>query len=397
MAFVATAAIAMTGCSLENESENAGTVMADAVEFGTYLGRDAQGRAAVTNISLIRTSGWGVFASYTGQENFNAESSTPNFMYNQKISVGNGDIMSYSPLKYWPTTKDDKVTFFAYAPYATGKETDGVLKFSDNTAAGVPQITVTMPTDMGKTVDLVAGVAPNQTTNVTTGSPTVTDNKVTFNLKHEMTRLEFTASVSEEVYKADGTHNKTYVFVRDVKFKNPATDGKFYTSGVYTFPTTVNANGTWSNLSGATTAVDLSQQLNLEVQSIDGVTNYPGSLGKSVRLEGTETVNLCGTTNSGIYLIPVASMTAGAIEADITYDIVTVDAALDGGASVTSATKTVKVPATCALAQGQAYKLNFLIKVNGVELYASIADWNNTTAEAEVDASNTDKSSAEDE
>lgn len=385
MALVATAAIAMMSCSQEDafDAVSANGTESDAVsavEFTTYLGRNVESRAAAA-ITTVNLTAFGVFASYTGSADF-THTNTPNFMCNQKVTKSD-NAWTYSPLKYWPTTNGDKVSFFAYAPYDTN---DDCLTLSANNATGAPTITVDL-SDLSKSVDLVAAAQLNKTATINNGAA----DKVEFTLKHVMSRLAITANVSEDVYAESGDKNKTYVFVRKVEFKTP-TNGKLYTNGTYTFASTAEGTGSWSTTTAATSA--LAATLNTEAQSISGVTNYPGQLGNSVKLEGKSSVSLFGE-NSYLYLIPVTGMTVGAIEADITYDIVTVDAALNGGASVTSATKTVKVPATCALEQGKAYSLNFTIHVHGVEVSATVADWTDATANADVEYATDDKSNTE--
>ena len=47
-------------------------------------------------------------------------SATPNFMFNQQATNdASVDGFSYSPLKYWPNTPEDKLSFFGYYPYTT--------------------------------------------------------------------------------------------------------------------------------------------------------------------------------------------------------------------------------------------------------------------------------------
>ncbi|MDD3356559.1 MAG: hypothetical protein PHP72_06550, partial [Dysgonamonadaceae bacterium] len=59
----------------------------NAIEFGTYVGRDAQTRASVIDATALQTQGFGVFAYYTNEGNYTVGTSTPNFMYNTKVST----------------------------------------------------------------------------------------------------------------------------------------------------------------------------------------------------------------------------------------------------------------------------------------------------------------------
>ncbi len=91
----------------------------------------------------------GVFAYLTEGSGFNASTSTPNFMYNQLVTR-NGTTWSYTPVKYWPTNANDKVSFFAYAPHnASG------LTPCANTQKGYPSFTYTVPTAEASQEDLL--------------------------------------------------------------------------------------------------------------------------------------------------------------------------------------------------------------------------------------------------
>lgn len=377
MGIVASAAIAMTGCS-SDETVLTPSAQGNAIEFGTYLGRDAQMRGTVMDNDALKNMG--VYASYTVGENnvaaaWDATKSTPNFMFNQKvekITSQNGETptttWSYSPLKYWPTTNDHKISFFAYAPYADGT----IVKedVADNSKAGAPTLTVTLPTDLTKMVDFVAGVQMNKT-------HTNDNAAVKFTLKHELTRVGIQAKVSENVW-ADGDKNKTKVVITDIQLDG-LTGGQFYQSGVYTFPTSESAVGTWSNLTARTEAFDLNTLQTKDKYKVG--TGYDKS---GIILEGTTAKSLF-TADQYLFLIP-ASTTGLTTEntVTITYDIVTTDAALDGGCSVTHAVKTVKIPAN-TLKQGTAYTLTFTINVDEVKLDAAVSGWDTATGDVTVD------------
>ena len=39
-------------------------------------------------------------------------------MHNQMVKFdGTNNVWTYSPVKYWPNRQNDKISFFAYAPY----------------------------------------------------------------------------------------------------------------------------------------------------------------------------------------------------------------------------------------------------------------------------------------
>lgn len=117
----------------------------------------------------------GVFAYLTEGSGFNASTSTPNFMYNQLVTR-NGTTWSYTPVKYWPTNANDKVSFFAYAPHnASG------LTPCANTQKGYPLFTYTVPELEINQVDLLVS---NSLLNCVQ-----TSGSLNFIMKHALTKV----------------------------------------------------------------------------------------------------------------------------------------------------------------------------------------------------------------
>jgi hypothetical protein len=151
--FAAIAALVMSaGCS-KNETYVSVTDQ-EAVTFGAYSGRTITkaGPTEDMNLDSLKTLGFGVFATYTGTDAFedaaNDAGATDDFMYNQQVTYSNPDWV-YSPVKYWPnptngqTADAQKVSFFAYAPYANPEaaaadNTYGITGFSKAVANDDP-------------------------------------------------------------------------------------------------------------------------------------------------------------------------------------------------------------------------------------------------------------------
>lgn len=120
----------------------------NAIQFGTYVGRNAESRVAETTTTTLQESkeGFGVFATYNQGETTGI---TPNFMNNQQVTYDEAEWI-YSPIKYWPNNADAEVSFWAYAPY--NKENDG----TENTAPsfkihdGIDYVAVAEPVVEGK-------------------------------------------------------------------------------------------------------------------------------------------------------------------------------------------------------------------------------------------------------
>ena len=323
----------------------------------------------------------GVYASYTGQGAFGSES-TPNFMYNQMVTKA-GSGWTYNPLKYWPTTQGDQVSFFAYAPY-TKASNNVIAATSDNAAKDAPTLTVTLPTDLKDMVDFVADVQLNKAYPGTGDANT----PVTFTLKHELTRVGMQACVNQDVFVENNEHHQTKVVITDIQLDGIA-DGQFYKSGVYTFAKNNNGRGTWEG-TPSTAAVNLNSLQTKTQYTSTIATGYNES---GIILEGKTPVSLF-TKDQYLFLIPVNGTTGMAendkATATITYDIVTEDAALAGGCSITHAVKTVAIP-TGTLAQGKAYTLTFTINVDEVKLSADVASWETVTDKGDVTVDYKDK------
>ena len=126
----------------------------------------------------------GVFACFTNGA-FGESSATPNFMYNQQVERQSDGSWTYSPVKYWPGNTTDKISFFAYAPYVDEAASGGSNpSFSGKTATGFPKLTYTVPTAEADQTDLLVATPLMNRTAPTTGSE-----KVKFNLKHALTKV----------------------------------------------------------------------------------------------------------------------------------------------------------------------------------------------------------------
>lgn len=370
MGVIACAALTMTSCSNDEIGGN-NTKQGDPIEFGVYLGRDAQGSRG-TIITTENLTKFGVSAYYL-------TSVTPDFMYNQAVNKS-GDAWTYSPVKYWPTMKDYGITFYAYAPHTD--DANGFIKFPDNNGTGVPVINVSLPTgddaDLKKMVDFVTDEEYYQ--QKTNGNNT--SNKITFTFNHKMTRIGLKANVSKDVYNTDAA-NKTKVVIRSIELN---AGGEFYTSAKYKYTehiTSISSNPEYWYDQKGDVKLNLKSILNwsddLTISKNKVIDNSDASK-KGIALKGTSAVNLFNE-NQYLFLIPAPNetgLTANSTSATITYDIITEDSNLEDGYSKTSATKTVYLPAGI-MQQGKAYNLTFTIAVDQVKLDATVAGWDTAT------------------
>lgn len=353
---IAGAGALMAGCSKDEAKSDFGQ---NAIEFGTYLGRDAQTRGAITTSESIKTSGFGVTAFYTGQNEWTAASAdnTPNFMYNQQVTYTTsttGGAWSYSPVKYWPTMKSDKISFFAYAPYNAA----GIELAENNATSANTSLTFTVQDNAADMVDFVAAqVIDAQQKDAAQGG----QDAVTFNLKHELSRLAFKVRTSEDMAA------ESHVVLKKVELDENAS---FYKSATYTFGNANGEAGKWSNPSALTTSFDIKGALDFGEVTVG---NYTSSSAFDITSSTAEPLFKDG---GYLFVIPVEGGLADAKKASVTfeYDIVTIDANLNGGYSCTSATKTVYLP-NDLLQQGKAYNVTFTFNMDQIEVAASVDGW----------------------
>lgn len=366
MGIIACAALTMTSCSNDEIGGN-NTKQGDPIEFGVYLGRDAQeSRGSIITTENLTKFGVSAYHNYDD---------TPDFMYNQAV-IKEGTAWTYSPVKYWPTMSYDVLNFFAYSPYSD--DSNGLTKLSKNTEKGLPYVEVSLPEDgdLTKMVDFVAA------------SPAMTAKKDVVNLefKHEMTRISLQAKVSEDVFDAGGAANKTKVVIRSIKLNNGGDNGgELYTKAKYKFHQSI-VDSDWIYPVKAKSPIDLQSIINWSADWTISSNSVISSTNQGIALEGTSAVKLFNE-NQYLFLIPAekaTGLTAKSISATITYDIITEDSNLKDGYSKTSATKTVFLPEGI-MQQGKAYNLTFTIAVDQVKLDATVEPNWNTDTNSDID------------
>lgn len=374
LSIIALAALSMTSCS--NDEVLKAVPQEQAIEFGTYLGRDVEARAS--QLTTDGTEGtallnFGVFASYTNEDAWNNQK--PNFMFNQSVArTSTTADWTYTPQKYWPTNQDDKISFWAYAPYAT--EDNGISVTSTKDATTVPEITYTITeTNLTTQADFVTDVEMNIEKDASK-DPDGTNRTVNFGLRHELTRVAINACLDKTIA------TETKVNITKIEFGG----NNFATVAKYTFGDASNERGTWTPTTTNKT---------LDITSIMSTTDV-SDLGeyntKGVFLTNRTPVSLLGE-NDYLFLIPFANgITSEEVEITVYYDIVTKDEALVDGYSKTSAIKVITLPTNAnLLMQGKAYNFNLTFYMNEIVLTATVeetwgdaikndqnVDWNDT-------------------
>lgn len=181
------AAVLATAASCSKPSPGpAPAAVPSPISFSTYLSRPVARSTGSLTAASLPSYGFGVFASYTGEDGFSPSSDIPSFMYNVPVRhSASSDTWSYSPLRYWPRSSSEKVTFLAYAPYVapSGANDQGISDLSPQTAP--PSFTFTLSSSAD--VDLLYA----SRTDVTPQSSAV---QLIFS--HMLSKLRFAVSTS---------------------------------------------------------------------------------------------------------------------------------------------------------------------------------------------------------
>ncbi len=274
---VATAAM-FAACSSNDLSETPATTTQlddSAVNFSAYVNRGVTRAGALGTLTTngeapavsLQEVGFGVFAYYSDSEAY-SETSKPNFMYNQKVA---GENWTYSPLKYWPnefgknaaSEGQDRLTFFAYAPYvnvnpSTGRvlkdndnpettsATSGIVGLTSNTASGDPYVKYYVDMDPDKRVDLCWGVAKDAfnasvdaeyaVNAIEVGEPYIdvvkpsTGALINFDFKHALAavNVQIDADINTEGHNENSAEVDRYtrIWVRSVTFEGFTDKGR---------------------------------------------------------------------------------------------------------------------------------------------------------------------------
>ncbi len=412
------------------------------VGFAAYLSRSVT-RAGVGGILTsdgtgstvsLQEQGFGVFAYYTDLKKYD-QTYVPNFMYNTHVTYsGVTNTWGYTPVMYWPneygsnaqSDDEDKVTFFAYAPYAahesaaagsvTGDATVGITGFSRNTTVGDPIVKYIASFDPAESVDLCWGVVGTTETSwnriqgtaqtMTAGKPWVdvehpqgvTDQKLKFTFKHALSQLnvQIDADVDATAHSDGGTalDASTRIYVRSISFTGIALQGALNLNNQKA------DEALWLDYSG-TTDLPYGQSVTIHDGRRDGRegaenaaadNETPSGLNSAIvqnnAFTGGVTTTLQNAFGDGSSLTtPVCVIPTGeAMTVTIVYDVETLNPNLPGyisdglrhGVSIENKiTKTVGFDD--GLKCGKKYTLKLHLGMNSVKFDASVDAWQEGT------------------
>ena len=401
IALAAMAALALASCSSNSDlatdvTPSNNEAAQTPVTFGTYVGKSASTRAAATGdqtTTSLQESGFGVIAYYTGSTAWagSSNTTTPNFFYNTKVS---GADWTYNPVRYWPNDEtNNKVSFFAYAPYtdvvaSTGKVSDattGITALTTNAATGEPKVTYVLGAENAASVDLLYGTTSEGKFN-TDLTKQKTSEKVTFLFKHALAKFGGTGSAitvkaNPDDASATNIGKQTFITVKEIKIEGVGgTSGTTYQSGTLNL-----ATGKWEFAAdGSDKAKDNVVYYDLKYDgtgaaALSSDIAEPASFSKDNTPEYVTTAAKDALSSNGAssYIIPAGGDQT--LKVTVDYVVRTIDANLAKGYTEVEQTLKKEVSFTGGFASNKAYKLNIILGLNSVKFTATAFDWTTTS------------------
>lgn len=308
-------------------------------------------RGTELTTSNLATSGFGVFAYYTENKSWGtANADSPNFMNNTRVTKS-GTSWQYTPIKYWPHNQNDKVSFFAYAPYIANQTINGsTIEFN-------------VEKDVDDQIDLTW--SNSNTTNLNKNT-----SAVNFTFKHALARIGFNIMA-----KADGKYPlKKGITMRIKKVTigygaSTQNGNGLYNNGELDLYST---NVAWSNCSGSV-AYSIEPN-NFIGQNSDGFT---------LTNENTDKAQMLNRDDAYIMVIPQGTNTYNIY---VEYEVLLSSDDGNGGTKVYNQ-YTNKCVGTVELnlEASQTYIINMTTDLkNATVNYVSITEWKNNDVEPTI-------------
>lgn len=312
---MAMAALTIAGCS-QNEVTEINPDADRTIGLDVYTGVQTRGTETTTSTLKEADAGFGIFAYKTSKEGWDSEkaSTTPDFMYNEHATWTSGS-WGYASLRFWPTN-DDKITFFAYAPYESnpGEGTDQKIILSAQSDKEAPKITFEVKTS-NNWKDMVDLVTDCRTAikDLTSESNVGNKGTVQFKFSHVLTQIA-NVKVKPDV----NLGAETRIFVTGLKL-SPGS-GILYNKAVYDFGTDA-----WNAISPSASYFSAEQDLS-EFVNRTGIDQW-GYKKSTVDVSSNTDATALFSEKEALYFIPVNNQNGTAKEGDlslkISYDVVT--------------------------------------------------------------------------
>lgn len=404
------------------------------IAFTTYVaGKYANTRAqsgSISDITTLRSAGFGVFA----YNNYNKDYTSrllPNFMYNERIAwtsgsgqdgddeqyTGTTGSWTYNPVKYWPNETNNKLSFFAYAPFqsipttqagespfgreflSTG-EKNGIVAISASSHYGDPLIGYQVATDSAQAaVDLLWGTQTSDSMPIKNISRRSNGDVVRFRFKHALSRLGINVrSVMPGLTVPINPKNGTIMLIKSINIT-----GNFPVAATLNLNDTTGTEPRWQNPryvlgDTATTIVIDDRSITRSLRDVDykdiianndtalwnhncrmgGVNTTSRYLLKSLHGE-TETTGI--SDRAYFMFIPNNSfnreLTYTPITITVNYTVQTIDSSLvlTGGYSRQEHTVTTTGYINSALVPGRTYTLRIVLTLQGMSFTVESEPW----------------------
>lgn len=353
---MAMAALTIAGCS-QNEVTEINPDADRTIGLDVYTGVQTRGTETTTSTLKEADAGFGIFAYKTSKEGWDSEkaSTTPDFMYNEHATWTSGS-WGYASLRFWPTN-DDKITFFAYAPYESnpGEGTDQKIILSAQSDKEAPKITFEVKTS-NNWKDMVDLVTDCRTAikDLTSESNVGNKGTVQFKFSHVLTQIA-NVKVKPDV----NLGAETRIFVTGLKL-SPGS-GILYNKAVYDFGTDA-----WNAISPSASYFSAEQDLS-EFVNRTGIDQW-GYKKSAVDVSSNTDATALFSEKEALYFIPVNNQNGTAKEGDlslkISYDVVT---KVNDSSNLTSTVtdKEVKLPQGT---KGTQHTYVLTIKMNAISI-----------------------------
>ena len=399
LGLVALAAITL-GTSCSNDELYNDHSPENAIGFSTYVGRDAQSRASVYDDTSLKASldnggGFGVFAYYTGTNGYQEAGEgvvgfKPNFMYNEDIVFNStSSKWEYNPVKYWPNSAEEKISFFAYAPFTESSSGSNITGFSANNEAGAPIVTYKVAQNVKDQKEILWGVQK------TSGKPNLDVQKqgmgqdVSFNFRHALARIGFNVEAMIDAVNSVSTpkedngattngtidHDILNIYVRKVELK-----GNFYSQGQLNLNNTTQNVANWEPQSLPTSTTTFVLEDGIVDGQPDGETSEVCHFNDIHGVVTTEKQPL-NAADSYIMVIPQKFEGPDKIKIIVYYDVIVKDEKVETG-EVTIPNVVDSGDFNFEFNDGKAYSFNLHIGLTSITFSADVTDWvtGNTTS-----------------
>ena len=376
------AALSLVGCS-KSELVETPIQEQNAISFGTYVGHDAQTRATIVDLDVVKLKGFGVNAYYNAEYADDGTFTYASvFMDNTKVTYSDEKgAWTYSPIKYWPNNADDHITFFAYAPYdhsnpGLGAGNADMSKIYDFTVAENVRDQIDLVYHKAFGEDGLKGTGDNGET-YQMKKQNIYD-MVQFNFQHALSRISFDVKAVVDDINDESDNlldGNTRINIKRVALvgETDAENGPFYTAGTLDMST-----GEWSFEDDVVTRIyDMKgEDFYRPVLENDEYVAQLSKFNPSQRLLDDEEY---------LMILPQEFEVGNGYRIYIEYDVISEE--VDNNSVNTNTTEdsskiTNKIfsdPFTAAFVQGQSYKFTLLLGMTSVKVEADETPWSEET------------------